>query len=110
MRGVTVNDKCYVCVGCGLLALTQRSDTLTCSPACRVRLHRHPELIAELKADAERYDVSVASILQAAAIDRLRPDLGDEILAGRRTIADVQGEVVHACTLAALRQAEQGDR
>lgn len=34
----------YVCAGCDLLNEFERSDCMTCSPACRVRAHRSGEL------------------------------------------------------------------
>jgi hypothetical protein len=78
------------------LAQSSRRDAITCSPACRVRVHRNPSLIAQLKKDAEHDNITVASILQAAAIERLRPDLGPQIMAGSITWADAQCEMARA--------------
>ena len=108
MTGVTHTPKryagpwVYVCAGCDLLAMADRSDQLTCSTACRVRAHRNGSLKA-LRARArmcglvdDRTDKpQVAGILQAAAIDILRPDdLGKQIMDGKMTIAQAQPEMV----------------
>jgi hypothetical protein len=97
-RAVTRTRKRYVflCLGCDFLADSTRSDALTCSPACRVRVHRHPEGQARLRKDAEAFGITPASILQAAAIYVLRPDLGDAVLAGTRTLADIEPEIYGA--------------
>jgi hypothetical protein len=106
MSAVTHSRKRYVfvCVACRGLADATRNDRLTCSPACRVRLHRHPELLASVRRAAEQCHVAIASILQGAAIDRLRPDLGNAILAGTHTFEDVRTDV-YLAYLAALRAA-----
>lgn len=98
MSAVTVPRKCYVfvCAACWLLADTRRAHTITCSPACRVRLHRNPEKLARLQRDAELHHVTVAMILQGAAIDMLCPELGNEILAGAKTFDDVRLDVYRA--------------
>ena len=95
---VTLRRKCYVsvCLGCDGLFTTARADTLTCSPACRVRVHRHPEALASLRTTAKRLDITAASILRAAAIDRVRPDLVAAIRAGSLTLDDAQPEVWRA--------------
>ncbi len=95
---VTLRSKRYVfvCGGCGLLADTQRRDQLTCSPTCRVRFHRNRDRVGQLRRDADRYHVSVGSILQCAAIDVLRPDLGNQILAGTLTIDEAMPDVLVA--------------
>ncbi len=94
---VTHKAKCYVyvCAGCRLFDVAERSDRTTCSGACRTRAHRSGRLkfVREL---ARKYDITVASILQAEAIRRLRPDLATEIAAGKRRIADVQPEMWNA--------------
>jgi hypothetical protein len=44
---VTFKPKCYVyrCIACDDFFDTNRSDALTCSPACRVRAHLCPHLV-----------------------------------------------------------------
>jgi hypothetical protein len=58
---VTLNPKCYVfvCFGCDLLAISERSDALTCSTACRVRAHRTGRL-KEVRSIAETWRTSPA--------------------------------------------------
>jgi len=45
---------------------------------------------------ARRHEVPAASILQSAAVERLRPDLGERMLSGELTFEDVRGDVVAA--------------
>lgn len=91
MSAVTHTPKCYVfvCMGCGLLACSRRSDALTCSTQCRVKAHRNGSLQA-LRELAESIDVRPAMIRQALAVTTLRPDLEERITAGRMTIAEAQ--------------------
>lgn len=109
MTHVTVSAKrysgpwVYVCPGCGLLDLADRIDKTTCSTACRVRAHRSGELerlrrmaIRSSLVDDRTGKPRIAGILHGAAIDSLRPDLGDEIMAGRITIAQAMPDVVAA--------------
>jgi len=79
----------YVCAGCDLLGEAERSDCMTCSPACRVRAHRSGE-IKRLREIAEQIRVSPASILHAKALERLLPDRVDEMIVrmGEQPIMD----------------------
>jgi hypothetical protein len=97
MSRVTDRAKCYVyvCLGCDCLD-QGRKDQTTCSAACRVRVHRHPEQMQRLRAVAVQMDITVALIQQAAAIRRLRPDLADPLRAGTLTIAGAQPEMHRA--------------
>jgi hypothetical protein len=94
---VTLTRKCYVyvCVGCGLLDETERSDQLTCSPACRVRAHRNGALKV-LRTHAKSLDVDPALVLRCCAVQLLRPDLADDIRAGRLKVDDAQPDVHRA--------------
>lgn len=95
---VTPSRKCYVfqCAACDGLSDTSRADTVTCSPACRVALHRHPQRLAHLQAVARASDVTVAAILRCAAVRLLCPELVNPIMAGTLTIAEAQPEVRRA--------------
>lgn len=95
----------FVCVGCDLLADSGRSDTLSCSTACRVRAHRNGSLEA-LRGLARTHDVSSAAIQQARAIDRLRPDLAEQIRVGKLNLDDTRGEVWSAFVSVLARQLE----
>ncbi len=79
----------YVCAACGCLEETSRAHTTTCSTACRVRLHRHPDLVAPTLRICEALGVGLAKVLRADAVRRLRPDLAERLLAGTLTDADV---------------------
>jgi hypothetical protein len=83
----------FKCVACGLLAPSNRSDAVTCSPKCRVWLHRHPEQLAQLKAACDGLEVSVAMTLQVAAVDLLRPDLAQAIRDGKLKLDDTRADV-----------------
>lgn len=95
----------FACAVCGGLSDSTRAHAITCSPACRVRLHRKPEILAPLEHAADAWDVSVASILECRAIAALRPDLVEQIQAGSLTIAgsreDVHREFVRLVMTAA---------
>ncbi len=88
---VTFKPKCYVfvCVGCGLLAESERSDAVTCSTACRVKAHRSGEL-KRLREVADAMDITVSLIQQSAAIKELAPDMHNELLSGRRRKIDAE--------------------
>src|SRR5688500_738605 len=92
-----------VCAGCDLLFDTGRADPLTCSRACRVRAHRNGRLKKSREAaqvlaltDARTGKPKAAPVLQAAAIQRLRPDLADQIMAGTMTIYQAMPEACKA--------------
>lgn len=94
MNAVTIDAKryVYVCAGCDLLADSGRSDSLTCSSGCRVLAHRNGRLKA-LHGRAKSFDIHPSIILQAKAIDRLRPDLALRVLAGSMTMFDAQRQI-----------------
>ncbi len=71
----------FVCVACNLLFDAERRDRLTCSTACRVKAHRSGDL-KRLRSIAKAWDTHPAGIQRGAAVDRLRPDLGDRIMRG----------------------------
>lgn len=96
MTPVTDSPKCYVipCVVCQVLYPAFRSDSRTCSTACRVALHRGAEnryaAGAQRTVDAfggdPRHFELLARILDA--VQFLRPDLMPACLDG--SIADVR--------------------
>jgi len=95
----------FVCAGCGLIWISERSDALTCSVACRVRAHRNGYL-KSLRADAKREGVPVGGIGQMEAIMRLCPHLEAPLAAGKKEIGDidVRAEVWEAfCKLTGLK-------
>lgn len=105
MSAVTHKPKCYVsvCAGCGRLDQSERSDTLTCSPACRVRAHRNGSLKA-LRAIALSLDIRPATILQCKAVIWLRPDLAEQLSNGKLTINAAQSQM-RAAFLELLKEA-----
>jgi hypothetical protein len=98
-KPVTYSTKCYtyVCAGCGGLAQTERKDTLTCSPACRVKAHRNGSL-TRIRVLANRFNVLPSMMLQTKAQKILRPDLNERLLSGEIDIYSVQGEISKAFT------------
>ena len=84
------------CASCELLTEVSRTDALTCSLRCRVRLHRHPELLDARRKIAKRSEISVFSILESSAVQILRPDFTDLLIAGKVTFDEIRGEVVAA--------------
>lgn len=94
MDAVTLPPIRYVftCMGCNHLSASNRRDKLTCSPACRVRAHRNGNAEA-IRSVAEHLRVAPAMILRCKAVDALRPDLGDQMSAGKVSLADIEAEV-----------------
>lgn len=76
MDAVTHRIKCYVfvCLGCGMLAHSARSDAVTCSPACRVRVHRNGTAKSE-RAVWQRHDLPLSIVQQVKAVRELAPEL-----------------------------------
>lgn len=105
---VTPKPKCYVyvCAGCDLFDVSERSDARTCSTKCRVRAHRNGSL-QTLRALADRMDIPAALIQQAVAVQRLRPDLFDQVGAGKVTFDDISAEVWAAFWALLMQQMEQ---
>jgi hypothetical protein len=75
-------DHVFVCAGCDRIALAERSDSITCSNACRVRVHRHPEVLKEMRAKCKQAQIPVALLARSEAVKRLRPDLMQPIIQG----------------------------
>jgi hypothetical protein len=95
---VTLKPKCYVfvCAGCNLLAMSERSDALTCSARCRVKAHRNGNLrrIRKITAGA---DVPPGMYVQCQAVLRLCPHLAQIWPDGRRfSLEDTRAEVWEA--------------
>jgi hypothetical protein len=82
----------FKCMGCGRLANSERSITVTCSPACRKDAHRAGK-IKQMRAFAAQCNTTLADILHSEAVLELRPDLEDAILAGKLTIKQAQQEI-----------------
>jgi hypothetical protein len=104
VTSVTYSRKRYIfkCAGCDCLEESARKDTLTCSPACRVRAHRSGEL-KRLRELAARMDVDPSAILHAGAAKRLAPDIVLRIRANERkpngkslSLYDFQDEIARA--------------
>ena len=57
----------YCCVACGCLAHSERADAVTCCPACRAWVHRHPENLEQLKRIADAFEVPVSMIPEVRA-------------------------------------------
>jgi len=86
MTAVTDSRICYIsaCAMCDGLFRTTRSDSTTCSPACRTRGHRTGELKrqAALFAGIGGSDITVAMVMQARAHRLLLPERAAQIIAG----------------------------
>lgn len=108
MSSVTPSTKRYVfvCVVCQKLADSNRKDTLTCSPSCRVRAHRNGSL-KTLHALAKGFDIHPANIQQVHAIRQLSPELEQEIKAGRLTIKNAMPTVSAAFTRLVMQLASE---
>lgn len=102
---VTLSSKRYIfiCAGCGLLADTCRRDSITCSPACRVKAHRSGNA-ARLRELAAAFHIRPSIIQQCGALNELRPDLSEQVKAGKLTIDDAQAYVETAFDQRVMRQ------
>lgn len=83
----------FVCIGCDGLACSARSHTITCSPACRVRIHRHPDELRRLEALAASTGTTVMDLQDAAAMQRLRPVLTARVASGEVEMDDARPDV-----------------
>jgi hypothetical protein len=120
VMAVTLNDKrntcwewVFTCAGCDLLATSKRSDALTCSPACRVRAHRSGKIkqlhaiASQLVLTNNRTGKTVPAIIQhCSAVRRLRPDLFQQIEAGRLTVYHAMPDVYRAFVKLVFDQAK----
>ena len=77
----------FVCAGCGSFGMSERSDALTCTNACRMRAMRNGNL-KRLRAEAKANHIFLANISQAEAIRLLCPGLEEEIMAGKHRPKD----------------------
>ena len=93
LRKRYVCPRVFVCVGCDLLACSERSHAVTCSPACRVRVHRHPDELRRVEALATSMHITVMDIQDAVAMQRLRPDLTARVTSGEVEMDDVRPDV-----------------
>ena len=85
----------FVCAGCRRLADSERSDTITCSPACRVRSSRNG-FGKGLRKLAKQWDVKPASILQSEAAEWLIDDVKRQIMHREITLNDIRGDIWRA--------------
>lgn len=92
-RSRNKGPRVFVCLACDLLAESTRSDAITCSPRCRVWLHRNPERLDRLRRICEGLKVTPGMVQESSAIGRLRPDLGERIGAGELGNEDVRKDV-----------------
>ena len=99
----------YVCAGCDLLDQSERSDTLTCSPACRVAAHRNGAAAA-LRQLAVAAKVSPALILRAKALQQLCPGIVERVMHGEVEIDDLEVRgAMHRALFALVQKApDQG--
>lgn len=83
----------YVCWGCDLLADSERSDAITCSPACRVAWHRNPRRAEILESMKKPFfeGVTPAGVARIRAVNILRPDIAKRLWAGE--VFDYRTEV-----------------
>lgn len=108
MNAETLSPKRYryrtfVCAACQGITDSTRAHAMTCSPKCRVALHRHPELLDDIKAKCSGISALPAMVLEARAIFLLRPDLEEKVRFGTIKLEDTREEV-HAEYLKLLRE------
>lgn len=88
------------CVVCRDLYPAWRNDSRTCSPTCRVRLHRgavDPYALAAAHASAMlRTEVPALDVRRVDAAVRLRPDLAARVDSGAVGLGDIDDDVYAA--------------
>ncbi len=97
--------KCYIvpCIVCLQLYPAYRTDSKTCSGACRVRLKRHgPDRYRLFDRVAELFDTDPFLVRRARAVELLRPDLLDRIKAGALSLDECADAVAEALWQLAL--------
>lgn len=84
----------FECAGCKCLVDSERSDAITCSPACRVTAHRngYAKALREL-AKQSWLDVPPAMILQTKAACLLLPDAENRLKSGEVRLDYLRGEI-----------------
>jgi len=94
----TLSRKRYIseCLACGDLYQAHRRHSITCSSACRVWLHRHPERRRILEEACRTLEIPVSLALQVKAIERLLPDLKPRLASGELSIEEAQAAAVEA--------------
>jgi hypothetical protein len=87
----------FVCAGCDCLVDSERSDAITCSPACRVAAHRNGSAKA-LRAFAGHplLEVRPSIVLQSRAAVFLLPESESRIRDGEITLDDIRGDIWRA--------------
>jgi hypothetical protein len=84
----------FECAGCKCLVDSERSDAITCSPACRVTAHRngYAKALREL-ARQSWLDVPPAMILQIKAASLLLPGAKKRLNSGEVKLDDLRSEI-----------------
>jgi len=103
----TRSPRVFVCAACNCLAESSHPRALTCSGACRVRLHRHPELAEAVRQRCANLDVDLALVLEAEAVRRLRPDLAELVAAGTMPAQATRAAVYSAYMQLVMRVAAE---
>jgi len=86
LKAKRFSNTVFVCLGCDLLACSERSDALTCSSQCRVSAHRSGRAQRNREI-AAMYDIPPSLIVQASASLRLLPaDMVDRLERGQAKI------------------------
>ncbi|MGH8146473.1 MAG: hypothetical protein ACREPY_09075 [Rhodanobacteraceae bacterium] len=83
----------FTCAACGEIVRGKRHHAITCGAACRVRLHRQPEVRARLEADSLALGLTVAHLLERRALAAMHPDLAARVDAGEIGIDAVRAEL-----------------
>jgi len=91
------SQRVFQCAACGGLADSTRRHAITCSPACRVRLHRHPEIMRDWVERAEQIGVCIPYMLEINAAAELLPDFGERVFADQwLRVTDLRREIFAA--------------
>lgn len=96
--GVTLRRRCYVvpCVACRGLYVAHRTDSRTCSGACRIALHRSADLGSHWEAAARFADVDSFTVRRADAVARLLPERLADLRTGVADLDDLLDDLHRA--------------
>ena len=104
----------FVCIGCDRLAFSDRSDSLTCSDACRVKANRNGDM-KRLKDEAKSWKVHPSALLRAMAGKRLIPDCYERTMRNELYLESKEGkeelwQAFQALVERVMEMAEEGGK
>lgn len=89
----TMSFRMFTCAACGKIVRGRHAQAVTCSVACRVRLHRHPGVREQLDTECRGAGLTLPQLLERRALAIEHPDLAERIAAGDLVLEDARTKV-----------------